>query len=116
MAAMGAAVRRRDRLPRARRRSCVPGVTRMCPTALLRRALDVQLRQRRHAGARARALVSTAQPASGEKRVLNLADAEGKHDVSDAADDGDSGHPGNEENSAATVVAGRPEADQKLED
>ena len=49
-------------------------------------------------------------------RVLNLADAEGEHDVPDAADDRDRGHPGHEENRAATVVARRPEADQKLDD
>jgi hypothetical protein len=48
--------------------------------------------------------------------MLNLAHAKGEHDVVDAADHGDCGHPGDEENGAATVVAGRPEAERELDD
>jgi hypothetical protein len=48
--------------------------------------------------------------------VLQLADAEAGHDVPHAPDEGEGGHPGDQENRAAAVVARRPEAERELDD
>ena len=52
----------------------------------------------------------------GRLRVLQLADAEGGHDVPHTMDDRECGHPGDQKNSAAPVVARRPEAERELDD
>src|SRR5512132_228474 len=49
-------------------------------------------------------------------RVLHFAHAEGEHDVPDATDEGDRRHPRNEEDRAAPVVSGGPEAERELDD
>jgi hypothetical protein len=49
-------------------------------------------------------------------RVLGLTHTEGEHDVRDALNDRERGHPGDEQDCAAPVVAGCPEPKRELDD
>ena len=48
--------------------------------------------------------------------MLELTDAEGEQDVHDAANHGKGRNPGDEQNGAAPVEAGRPETQGELDD
>ena len=56
------------------------------------------------------------RPAQPVLRVLELAHAEGVHDVPYAPDQGEGTDPGDQEDGAPAVVAGRPEGEEDLDD
>ena len=48
--------------------------------------------------------------------MLEVVDAESEHDIPDAADNREGRHPRHEQDSAAPVVAGGPEAEHDFDD